>query len=446
MSPETDTKYDLIVRVEQNHIQYIDLQFIDIVGMVKNVTIPAAELGNALGNGAWFDGSSIEGFARIAESDMHLRPDPATFAILPWLSGEEATARLICDIYTPDGQPFQADPRAVLRRAVASAADMGFSYNTTPEIEFFLLKPHPDGSLAPPVPHDSAGYFDAPTDMASGLRRQMANTLANFGIQVESMHHEVSTGQHEIDFRYADALTTADSAVTLRVALKIIAQKNGLYCTFLPKPIRGNSGNGMHVHQSLSYLATGKNAFADPGDPHGLSRVAKQFIAGQLAHARGMCAVLAPLVNSYKRLMAGYEAPVHISWARTNQSALIRVPRASKAESTRLELRCPDPSCNPYLAFSVMLAAGLDGIRRDIQVPAATEENIYSSESRRRSPLGVLPGSLNQALDALESDEVVRDALGPHIFDRFLNAKRLEWEDFRLEVTPWELDKYLAIY
>jgi glutamine synthetase len=450
MTLEPDLSNNLIARLEQNKTRYIDLQFTDIVGMVKNVTIPAAELGQALENGAWFDGSCIEGFARIAESDMHLRPDPATFAILPWLSGEEATARLICDIYTPDGQPFQADPRAALRRVLKTAAGMGFGYNTTPEIEFFLFKPHADGSLLPLDPHDQAGYFDAPSDMASGLRRQMANTLANFGIKVESMHHEVSTGQHELDFRYADALTTADSAVTLRLALKIIAQQNGLYCTFLPKPIRGISGSGMHVHQSLAYIATGKNAFADPGDAHGLSKIAKQFIAGQLAHARGMCAILAPLVNSYKRLSAGYEAPVHISWARTNQSALIRVPRATKAESTRLELRCPDPSCNPYLAFAVMLAAGLDGIRRDLPLPAANEENTYDSAAaydlHRRTPLGVLPTSLSQALEALEADEVVREALGVQIFDRFINAKRLEWEDYRLEVSPWELEKYLGIY
>ena len=450
MAPESEPIPSLIARLEQNHIQFIDLQFTDIVGMVKNITIPATELANALEKGAWFDGSSIEGFARIAESDMHLRPDPSTFAILPWLSGDEATARLICDNFTPDGQPFQADPRAVLRQALDRAAQMGFGYNITPEIEFFLLKPHADGSLLPPVPHDLAGYFDAPSDLASGLRRQMANALTNFGIQVESMHHEVATGQHEINFRYADALTTADSAVTLRVALKIIAQQNGLYCTFLPKPIRGINGSGMHVHQSLFFLANGKNAFADPGDPHGLSKIAHQFIAGQLAHARGMCAVLAPLVNSYKRLTSGYEAPVHISWARTNQSALIRVPRASKAASTRLELRCPDPSCNPYLAFAVMLAAGLDGIRKDLPVPPATEENIFNGAAaldiRRRSPLGLLPGSLNQALDALEADEVVREALGAHIFDRFVNAKRLEWEDFRMEVTAWELEKYLPTY
>jgi len=437
---------EILLRVEKAQIKFIDLQFTDVVGMVKNVTVPVHELTEALQNGIWFDGSSIEGFARVAESDMHLRPDVSTFAILPWLSGEEATARLICDVYTPDGQPFQGDPRAVLRRALADAEKMGFCYNTGPELEFFLLKPNADGSLIPPVPHDSASYFDAPSDMAAGLRRQMASTLEAFGIHVEAMHHEGARGQHEIDFRYSDALTTADSAVTLRVALKVIAQKNGLYCTFLPKPLRGINGSGMHVHQSLAYQATGKNAFADPGDAHGLSKIAKHFIAGQLAHARGMCAILAPLVNSYKRLVAGYEAPVNISWARINRSALIRVPRATSTETTRIELRNPDPSCNPYLAFAVMLSAGLDGIRRELTVPEATDENIYLLEKQNKSSLSILPGSLNQALNALEEDEVVREALGAHIFERFLSNKRLEWEDYRMDVTPWELKEYLASY
>ena len=433
-------------QAEQAQIKFIDLQFIDVVGVVKNVTIPVHELQEALENGIWFDGSSIEGFARVAESDMHLRPDASTFSILPWLVGEDATARLICDVYTPDGQAFLGDPRAVLKRAIAEAEQMGFRYNTGPELEFFLLKPNADGSLIPPAPHDSASYFDAPSDMASGLRRQMAAALESFGIRVEAMHHEGAHGQQEIDFRYSDALTTADSAVTLRVALKIIARQNGLYCTFLPKPIRGINGSGMHVHQSLAYLQTGKNAFADSGDAHGLSKIAKHFIAGQLAHARGMCAILAPLVNSYKRLVAGYEAPVYLSWARINRSALIRVPRATSSETTRIELRNPDPSCNPYLAFAVMLSAGLDGIRRELPIPDATDENIYLLDNLNKGALAVLPGSLNQALNAMEQDEVVREALGAHTFERFISAKRLEWEDFRLEVTNWELEKYLPNY
>jgi glutamine synthetase len=440
------TSSEILATVEQGHIKFIDLQFTDVVGMVKNVTIPTQELPEALANGIWFDGSSIEGFARVAESDMHLRPDLATFATLPWLSGEEATARLICDVFTPDGQPFAGDPRSVLRRVVAQAAEMGLVYNTGPELEFFLLKPHADGGLIPPIPHDSASYFDAPSDMAAGLRRQMTATLAAFGIQVEASHHEVATGQHEIDFRYSDALTTADNAVTFRLVLKIIAQMNGLYGTFMPKPIHGIAGNGMHVHQSLTFAATGQNAFADPGDPHGLSETAKHFIAGQLAHAKGMCVVLAPLVNSYKRLVAGYEAPVFISWARINRSALIRVPRASTVESTRLELRCPDPSCNPYLAFAVMLAAGLDGIRRELPAPDATEENLYVVDAQRRAELQILPKSLNQALDALEEDDIIRAALGPHICDRFISAKRLEWEEYSLQVSDWELNKYLPSY
>jgi glutamine synthetase len=446
MDNSTGATADILARAEQNRIKFIDLQFTDVVGQVKNVTIPAHQLRAALDNGVWFDGSSIEGFARVAESDMHLRPDPSTFRLIPWLTDEDATARLICDVFTPDGQPFPGDPRSILRRVIDEAAQMGFCYNTGPELEFFLLKPHPDGSLVPLVAHDSASYFDAPSDMAAGLRRQMATTLEALGLQIEAMHHEGAHGQQEIDFRYSDALTTADSAVTLRVALKVIAQQNGLYCTFLPKPIRGINGSGMHVHQSLMYLANGKNAFSDPGDPHGLSKIAKHFIAGQLAHARGMCAILAPLVNSYKRLVAGYEAPVYLSWARINRSALIRVPRASESDSTRLELRCPDPSCNPYLAFAVMLAAGLDGIRRELPAPEATEENIYLLDRPNQSSQDVLPTSLNQALKAMEADEVVRNALGAHTHDVFISAKRLEWEDYRLEVTGWELEKYLSNY
>jgi glutamine synthetase len=446
MPPALLSPDDVLLRVEQNRIRYIDLQFTDVVGVVKNLTIPSRELAEAIQHGVWFDGSAIEGFARVAESDMHLRPDLNTFALIPWLEGEEATARLICDVYTPDGQPFQGDPRAVLRRVVAEAEEMGFTYHTGPELEFFLLKPHSNGSLMPLQTHDTGSYFDAPSDKAAGLRRQMATTLEALGIQVEALHHEVASGQHEIDFRYSDALTTADAAVTLRVALKVIAEQNGLYCTFLPKPMRGIPGNGMHVHQSLTYTATGRNAFADQGDPHGLSRLAKQFIAGQLAHARGMCAVLAPLVNSYKRLVAGYEAPVSISWARINRSALIRVPRAFSDDSARLELRNPDPSCNPYLAFAVMLAAGLDGIKKNLSAPEATEENLYLADTSRRSRLEILPESLNLALDELEKDEIIRKALGAHLTERFVCAKRQEWEEYRLEVTNWELENYLSKY
>jgi glutamine synthetase len=437
---------DILAEIKDSQIKFIDLQFTDIMGAVKSITIPINQLADTLDHGIWFDGSSIEGFARIAESDMYLKPDLSTFALIPWLTGKDATARFICDVYTPNDQPFIGDPRGVLKRAMDDANKMGFVYNTGPELEFFLLKPDDRGNTVPPVPQDTDGYFDIPTDLIGGLRREMTATLETFGITVEAMHAEVAHGQHEIDFRYSDALTTANNAVTFRVALKIIAQQNGLRATFLPKPLRGMSGNGMHVHQSLVYKASGVNAFGDPGDPYGLSQTAQHFIAGQLAHARGMCAILAPLVNSYKRLVAGYEAPVYISWGRINRSALLRVPRAHGIEATRLELRCPDPSCNPYLAFAVMLAAGLDGIRRELPLPPASEENLYLLENQRGMALNTLPSSLEHALVELENDPVIRDALGPHVYERFINAKRAEWNDYRLEVTSWELNKYLNTY
>ncbi|HVN49676.1 MAG TPA: glutamine synthetase family protein, partial [Bacteroidota bacterium] len=380
------TSEELLAQIEKHQIKFIDLQFTDINGAVKNVTIPTPELSATLNHGIWFDGSSIEGFARVAESDMYLVPDTSTFAVQPWLSSNEASARLICNVFTPDGNPFLGDPRAVLARVIAEAETMGFTYNAGPELEFFLLKPNSDGTLVPVRPQDNASYFDQPTDLiAAGLWRQMAEVLTAFGIETEAMHHEVATGQHEIDFRYSNALKTADNIVSFRVILKILAQQKGLYATFMPKIARDLSGNGLHVHQSLSYKANGSNAFSDPGDSHGLSKIAKHFIAGQLAHARGMCAMLAPLVNSYKRLVRGYEAPVTISWGRINRSALIRIPRAHSTESTRIELRCPDPSCNPYLAFAVMLAAGLDGIRKELTVPDAAEENVYLVADAKRS-------------------------------------------------------------
>lgn len=441
-----ESTVDIVHIVRDRAIKFIELQFTDVVGLVKSITIPSSELPDALKRGIWFDGSSIDGYARVAESDMHLVPDITTFAVLPWLTGEQATARLICDVFTPDGQPSQGDPRAVLRRALEEAAGMGFLYNTGPEMEFFLMKLHPDGSMLPLIPHDMSGYFDAPSESAQGILRQMASTLESFGIQIDAMHHEISPGQLEIDLHYSNALRTADSAVTFRIALKAVAQRNGFYCTFLPKPFQNAAGSGMHVHQSLSYISTGKNAFADPGDSYGLSQTAQQFIAGQLLHSRAMCALLAPLVNSYKRLASGYEAPISINWGRINRTALIRVPRASTPETTRLELRCPDPSCNPYLAFAVMLASGLDGIRRQLSLSEAAEERLYQLDSARRKPVEALPGSLNQAVTALESDEVVQAALGPVICDRFINAKRMEWDEYRVEVTPWELSKYLPLF
>lgn len=448
MSKKPRTAMELIEYVEREQIKFIDLQFIDVVGVVKNITIPAEDLGTAVQNGIWFDGSSIEAYARVAESDMHLCPDISTFSVLPWLNAEEATARLICNVYSPDGQPFLGDPRAVLKRVMDRAAGMGLHYLTGPELEFFLFKPHPDGSMLPLQPEDRGSYFDAPFDRSAGLSRRMAATLSSFGIQVETMHHEIACGQREIDFRHANAMTSADNIVTFRVALKVIAGMNNLFASFLPKPIKGMAGSGMHVHQSLTYIESGKNAFYDPGDSYGLSTLAKQFIAGQLTHARGMCAILAPLVNSYKRLYSGYEAPVFLTWARVNRSALIRIPRASKAEAVRCEIRCPDPSCNPYLAFAVLLAAGLDGIERNLAAPEADEENPYLPGTGliRHAPPDYLPESLDRALDALEEDEVIQSALGPVIFDRFMNSRRMEWQEYCLEVTTWELEKYLSGY
>jgi len=440
------TRFDLMSLVEKDKVRFIELQFTDVAGMVKNLTIPAAELDASLVKGIWFDGSSIEGYARVAESDMYLMPDPSTFALIPWRPGNDTVARFICDVHTPDDQAFAGDPRAALIRALAAAGEMGLEYRTSPEMEFFLLRSGPGGEIIPPVPHDSAGYFDAPSDAVAEFRSLLMSTLASLSIPVEAMHHEVAGGQHEIDFLDSGALAAADNTITFRLALKAIAQRSGLYGTFMPKPIKGMSGSGMHVHQSLVYAATGADAFVDSGDPHGLSQIAKHFIAGQLAHAKGMCAILAPLVNSYKRLVTGYEAPVHISWARVNRGALIRVPRSVESGRARIELRCPDPSCNPYLAFAVMLAAGLDGIRRELPPVEATEENPYSIGVGNIDSNELLPASLEAAIRALEEDEVIRAALGPHIAQRLIESKRIEWEEFYTEVTPWELSKYLPNY
>ncbi len=446
---EATAAADVLARAEKEGVKFVNLQFTDVTGIVKSVTVPIDQLPDALENGKWFDGSSIEGFARIAESDMYLQPDPTTFAVIPWERSENTTARIICWVYTPKGEPFAGDPRYVLKRALDEAAELGVVFNTGPELEFFLFKPDGNGKLVP-LPHDTASYFDLSTDLAAHVRKEMVNALKALDIRVETSHHEVAMGQHEIDFEYADALRSADNAVTLRYTLKAIAQRHGLHATFMPKPIFGINGSGMHVHQSFSDIKTGLNVFADGDDEYGLSDLAKSFIAGQLYHARGMSAVLAPLVNSYKRLVPGYEAPVYISWARVNRSALIRVPQVTKgkAQATRLELRCPDPSCNPYLAFAVMLKCGLDGIKRRLPLPAPVEENLYhfdAAELKRRN-VRTLPGSLGEALDELERDEVVQEALGEHVYSRFLAAKRQEWDEYRMSVSAWEIDRYLEIY
>jgi glutamine synthetase len=443
------TKEEIKRRVAEAAIEFISLQFTDIVGIVKSVTIPVRELDTALDRGVWFDGSSVEGFARIAESDMYLVPDLETFAVIPWEQDSGPSARFICDVYTPAGEPFAGDPRQVLKRAVEAAGELGLAYCTGPEPEFFLFERDGDGK-ALPRPHDRGGYFDLSTDRGVGVRKEMSKALEAFGIRVEASHHEVATGQHEIDFRYTDALRAADNVVTFKATLKEVARQHGLHATFMPKPISGINGSGMHVHQSLVRNETGENAFADSHDEYGLSTTARQFIAGQLAHARGMCAVLAPLVNSYKRLVPGYEAPVYISWGRINRSALLRVPQVTpdRPESTRLELRCPDPSCNPYLAFAVMLHAGLDGIRQGLDAPPISDEDLYhlDDQGRQARGLGTLPGSLGEALEELRRDPLMHEALGEHIFERFIEAKAIEWQDYRIQVDAWELERYLRIY
>jgi glutamine synthetase len=436
-----ETVDDLVARVEAEHVRHVDLQYTDVIGGVKTVTIPASQLGQAINHGTWFDGSSVDSFARTAESDMYLVPDASTFQVLPW--GQERTARLICWATTPDGEPYAGDPRGVLRRAVEEAARLGFEYQVGPEIEFFILERAADGSLAP-TRHDRSSYFDFASDGNTALRQRMVSALLSMGIAVNTSHHEIAGGQHEIDIDAAPALKAADDVITFRYALKAVAQQAGAIATFMPKPFDGQPGSGMHVHQSLLHGRDAGNAFAGE-DAYGLSDIAQHFIAGQLHHAAGISAVLAPLVNSYKRLVRGFEAPIFISWARTNRGALIRVPHVGRAQATRVELRSPDPSCNPYLAFAVMLRCGLDGIERRLPLPPPVEESLYGfdeTELERRN-VGILPDNLKDAVDALEADEVVIDALGDHLAERFIAAKRLEWLEYRGQVTPWEINQYL---
>ncbi|CAN5548486.1 type I glutamate--ammonia ligase [soil metagenome] len=442
---------------EQRNLRFVSLQFTDIVGQVKSVQVPMHQLEPAVDGGKWFDGSSIEGFARIAESDMFLVPDLDTFAAIPWEPGigpdgkeklPTGSARVICDVFTPNGDPFPGDPRGVLKRQIEKLAKKGFILNTGPELEFFLLRRSADGIET--LPHDAAGYFDLSEDLGTEVRKEMMNSLEEFGIKVETAHHEVATGQHEIDFEYADALRTADNAVTFKTTLKAVAASRGLYATFMPKPFFGINGSGMHTHQSLWDVKKGRNAFSDPKDPYGLSVMARQYIAGTLEHARGMIAVLAPLVNSYKRLVPGYEAPVYVGWARINRSALIRIPQIIKGNdnSTRIELRCPDPSANPYLAFAAMLAAGMDGIERKLTPPDPVEENLYHFDAAKLESRKIkqLPGTLREALDELSKDEVICAALGDHVFERFLEAKTEEWDEYRMQVSAWEVDRYLEAF
>ena len=441
-----------IEKAKADGIRFVQLQFTDILGIVKAVTIPIHRMEDSVSHGTWFDGSSIEGFTRIAESDQYLMPDMATFAEIPWQPGDgpRGTARVICDVFTPRGEPFAGDPRYVLRRQVERARKLGYVVNMGPELEFFLFRRDEAGKVAP-LPHDLAGYFDFSTDLAQEVRQDMVDALEAFGISVEAAHHEVAAGQHEIDFEYSDALKTADNALTFKFALKAIAQLHGLYATFMPKPIFGINGSGMHTHQSLFSIAEGRNAFADPANRYGLSDLARAYMAGILAHAKGMAAVLAPTVNSYKRLVPGYEAPTYITWGRTNRSALIRVPMISPGKSiegTRAEVRCPDPSSNTYLAFAVMIAAGLDGVERGLALSDPVEESLFEMDASQVTERGIaeLPGTLGQAIDELKADAVVCEALGDHVLEHYVDAKTAEWDEYRTQVTQWELDRYLEAF
>jgi len=432
---------------QKENVKFINLQFSDVLGISKAVTIPYTKLKSAIHNNVWFDGSSIEGFTRIFESDQFLKPDLDTFAVIPWTIGTESvTARIICDVFLPDGQPFKGDPRYILKNQVKRAEEMGYTFYTGPELEFFLFKKE-NGHIEP-LPHDRGGYFDQSTDQAAEVRKEMSLALQMMGIDVETLHHEVAIGQHEIDFKYNKALMCADNAITFKLVLKAIAAKYDLHATFMPKPIAGINGSGMHVHQSL--FKGDENAFYDDAENYKLSKVAKQYIAGQLAHMKEICAVTNPVVNSYKRLVVGYEAPVYLAWGQVNRSALIRIPRFTEGnkKGARIELRSPDPSCNPYLAFAVMLAAGLDGIEKGMTPPEPLDENIYDFDDAKIKQLNIenLPIDLGRALNEFKKSQLVRETLGDHTYKVFYEAKKKEWDSYRTSVSKWELDRYLEIY
>ncbi len=436
------TKDDIIRLVEEEDVEFIRLQFTDMFGNLKNVAITASQLEKALENKCMFDGSSIEGFVRIEESDMYLYPDFDTMQIFPWRPQQGKVARLICDVYRPGGEPFEGDPRYILKRAIKEAEKMGYLFEVGPECEFFLF--HTDENALPTtITHEQAGYFDlGPVDFGENARRDMVLTLEDMGFVIEASHHEVAPAQHEIDFRYDEALVTADNIMTFKLAVKTIAKRHGLHATFMPKPKYGVNGSGMHINMSLS--KDGKNIFADPSDRQGLSREAYWFIGGIMKHMKGMTAITNPLVNSYKRLVPGYEAPVYIAWSATNRSPLIRIPAAG-GEGTRVELRCPDPSANPYLALAVCLQAGLDGIRNRIMPPASVDRNIFSMTEEERKSLQIeeIPGTLIEAVGELEKDAFIRSVLGEHISAKYVEAKKKEWEAYRSQVTDWEIQAYL---
>jgi glutamine synthetase len=441
----TEIRRDILDQAEREKVKFMRLQFTDILGTIKNVEIPDRQFTEALDGQIMFDGSSIEGFVRIEESDMYLKPDLSTFRVFPWAneSGEKV-ARMICDIYTPEGEPFSGCPRTALKRVIAMAAENDLMMNAGPEAEFFLFQT--ENGAPTTVTHDAGSYFDlTPVDLGEDVRREIVRVLESMGFHVEAAHHEVAAGQHEIDFRYDDVLTTADNISTFRFVVKNVAIRHGLHATFMPKPIFGINGSGMHTHQSL--FSGGVNMFFDERREWQLSEMCLNYIGGILRHAKGFCAVTNPLVNSYKRLVPGYEAPTNIAWSEKNRSPLVRVP-APRGNATRIELRMPDPSCNPYLALAVMLRSGLDGIDQKVDPGPPINKNIYKMSHRERRHLRIdeLPGNLSEALDELEKDDIIRDTLGEHIFQHFLEAKREEWHDYIKHVSPWEVERYLSMY
>lgn len=435
---------DVIRIVQEENVKFIRLEFTDILGVLKNISIPVEQLGKALNGELMFDGSSIEGFVRIEESDMYLKPDVNTFLVLPWVSPTSTgkTARIICDIYDPDGKPFHGCPRYALSKVLQEAREMGYSMQVGPEPEFFMFQLDENGTPSLQT-HDKASYFDLPpVDKGEDARRDMVETLQSIGFEIEAAHHEVAPGQHEIDFKYTDALKTADNIMTFRIVVRTVAQRHGLHATFMPKPVFGINGSGMHLHISL--FKDGENVFYDPAQKDGLSEICRSFIAGVMKHAPAISAITGPTVNSYKRLVPGYEAPVYIAWSCRNRSPLIRIP-AKRGLSTRIEVRSPDPSCNPYLGLAVILKAGLEGIRHKLVPPPPVEQNIYDMDLATRNEQGIasLPENLYEAVKELKRDRVIQEALGYHIYSRFVTAKTKEWESYSSKVYDWELDEYL---
>ena len=447
-APSNPTALEVIDEAKAGGIRFVQMQFTDILGVLRYVTVPLHQFAGAVQHGRWFDGAAV-GFSEVAESDQRLVPDMSTFAELPWLpgSGPRGTARVICDVFTRDGDEFVGDPRGVLHRQVLRARKLGYIVNMGPEMEFFLFGRDAEDRVVP-QPKDVAGYFALSTHHSQDdIRQDMVDTLEAIGFRVEAAHHEVACGQHEIDFEYADAVRAADNVTTFKYAVKAVAEQNGLFAAFMPKPISTANGTGMHTHQSLYSVDQGRNAFADPDGAYGLSDLARAYMAGVLAHARGILAILAPTVNSYKRLIPGFEAPTYITWGNTNRSALIRIPMitGTSLEGTRFELRCPDASSNPYLAFAVMIAAGLDGIERGLTLADPVEESLFEMDQARLTARGIeeLPSTLGEALAALKADPVICEALGEHVVKVFVDAKTAEWDAYRVQVTPWELENYL---